>query len=730
MSIGTRAVTVLAQASGTEETETVGIWDNRLLDEWTVPFGDWVEQAVFWIANNLKLLLDIVAWPFDTLIRLLVRDFLSEVSWLWVVMAMFAIAWLARNVKVASFVAVALFICGVLGGHYWLETVRTIGFILVAVVICVLIGIPVGIVCGRVDSFWQVVRPILDAMQVVHAFVYMLPIIWFFGVGETSATMVTMVFAIPPLIRLTNLGIRQVPGDVVEASRAYGAREMKVLFDVQIPLARPAIMTGVNQTLLLAISMLGIAAIMGAGGLGQTMFRAISNQDAALGASSGLAFFLVAVVLDRMSQREGAETGGLLKRIRMAWRHRSNPEALIPDASASAIVKYRQDERFAGLAAAERVPMLVTLIGGALMTVSAFLAWTINAGKLSAYGRWSDASLEGELDGRSFSGLDASGGSWVGLIVLVAGLFVVGAVAASYFRPGRGPRWLVVDGALIAAIAGLILSVGHLLARPLSATDTPVASGVADPGTGIGVIVATLGGVIAVVGAVGWIRTAPHSPLHPLPVGVAWSRLIGVGIAILVLAGGMFSSWSHDRRGGQIVTPEIQAELDEIERQMEERPQDIAALSTEYQITFEKSRIDNLIVTDGITGKGTGLGLWAFLVGLAAAATTLPAAGVFGSDERRKWQWSTITAGLGAGSTALALTWILVQVRSAEPGYLSGVGSLMALIAGAFVVASTMPVLKEFRRSKVYAALATGDDSAGDDSEAQDAPVAGASGPA
>ena len=582
-----------------------------------------------------------------------------------------------------------------------------------------IIGIPVGIVCGRVDSFWQVVRPILDAMQVVHAFVYMLPIIWFFNVGETSATIVTMVFAIPPLIRLTNLGIRQVPGDVVEASRAYGAREMKVLFDVQIPLARPAIMTGINQTLLLAISMLGIAAIMGAGGLGQTMFRAISNQDAALGASSGLAFFLVAVVLDRMSQREGTETGGLLKRIRMAWKHRRDPEVLIPDADTSAIVKYRHDEKFAEVSDAERVPMLITLIGGALMIVSAFLTWTINAGKLSAYGRWNDASLEGQFDGRSFSGLDASGGSWAGLLVLAAGLFVVGSAAASYLRPGRGPRWLVVDGALIAAIAGVILSVGHLLARPLSATDTPFAPGVADPGTGIGVIVAALGGVVAVVGAVGWIRIAPHSPLHPLPVGTAWGRLISIAIAVLVLAGGTFSSWSHDSRGGQIITPEIQAELDEIERQMEERPQDIAALSTEYQITFEKSRVDNLIVTDGITTKGTGLGLWAFLAGLVAAAASLPAAGVFGNDERRKWQWSTITAGIGAGATALALSWILVHVRSADPGYLSGVGSFMALIAGAFVVASAMPVLKEFRRSKVYAALATGDGS-----EAQDTPAA------
>ena len=716
MSIGTRAVTVLAQTSSTEESETVRIRDNRLLDEWRMPFGDWVEQAVFWTDNSLKPLLNAVAWPFDTLNRLLVRDFLSEVSWLWIVAAMFLITWMTRNIKVASFVAVALFTCGVLGNQYWLETVRTIGFILVAVVLCVIIGIPVGIICGRVDSAWQTVRPILDAMQVVHAFVYMLPIIWFFGVGETSATIVTMVFALPPLIRLTNLGIRQVPGDVVEASRAYGARELTVLFDVQIPLARPAIMTGINQTLLLAISMLGIAAIMGGGGLGKLMFRAINNQDAALGASSGLAFFLVAVVLDRMSQREGTETGSLLKRIRMAWRHRRDPEVLIPEDDTSAIVKYRKDERFAVVADAEKVPMLVTLIGGALMIVSAFLTWTTNAGKLSAYGRWSDASLEGQLSEQSFSGLDASGGSWVGVIILAAGLFIVGSAVSSYLRPGHGPRWLVVDGALIAALAGLILSIGHLLARPLSATDTPIASGVADPGTGIGVIVAVIGGIAAVVGTMAWIRTAPHSPLHPLPVGVAWSRLIGVGSAILMLAAGMFSSWSHDERGGQIITPEIQAELDEIERQMAENPRDIAALSTQYQITFEKSRVENLIITDGITNKGAGLGFWAFLAGLTAAAASLPAAGVFGNDERRKWQWSTITAGIGAGTIALALTWILVQMRSADPGYLSGVGSFMALIAGAFVVASTMPVLKEFRRSKVYAALVTGDGS-----EAQDA---------
>ena len=150
-------------------------------------------------------------------------------------------------------------------------------------------------------------------MQVIHAFVYLLPFIYFWGVGRVAATMATMVFALPPLIRLTNLGIRQVPEDVVEASRAYGAPERRVLMDVQLPLARPAIMTGVNQTLLLAFSMLGIAAILGAGGLGSLLFRALGQQDVSLAAASGLAFFILAVILDRISQTEGTQ-GGMFSR--------------------------------------------------------------------------------------------------------------------------------------------------------------------------------------------------------------------------------------------------------------------------------------------------------------------------------------------------------------------------------------------------------------------------------
>ena len=184
-----------------------------------------------------------------------------------------------RNLTVAVGAAAGLVVCGLLGNQYWEETARTIGLILVAVLLCVIIGIPLGILAGRVDGAWSVLRPTLDAMQVIHSFVYLFRSSTSGASAPSRATMATMIFALPPLIRLTNLGIRQVPEDVVEAARAYGAPERRVLLDVQLPLARPAIMTGINQTLLLAFSMLGVAAIMGAGGLGRLLFRAIGQQD-------------------------------------------------------------------------------------------------------------------------------------------------------------------------------------------------------------------------------------------------------------------------------------------------------------------------------------------------------------------------------------------------------------------------------------------------------------------
>ncbi|WP_420626432.1 ABC transporter permease [Candidatus Poriferisodalis sp.] len=276
----------------------------------------------------------VIEWPFAKLLATSSwTNGCCKLSWLTVCLAVFLLGWLVRNFQVGRHGVHRIAHLRAAGrAAYWRQTALTIGFISVAVLLCVIVGIPIGVLCGRVDSAWKVVRPVLDAMQVVHSFVYMLPFIFFFGIGFVSATMVTMTFALPPLIRLTNLGIRQVPEDVVEASRAYGAPEWRVLTDVQLPLARPAIMTGLNQTLLLAISMLGIAAIMGAGGLGRLLFTAISNLDIALAGSAGLAFFLVAVVLDRLSQPESSDSGNLLSRITQAWANRRTPEKLLVQA--------------------------------------------------------------------------------------------------------------------------------------------------------------------------------------------------------------------------------------------------------------------------------------------------------------------------------------------------------------------------------------------------------------
>ena len=687
-------MTVLAQAANDAgESVTHDLTDNRVLEDFRIPFGKWVDQAVDWIVVNLEWLLAIIEWPFVQLNDLLVESILEPISWVWVVLFFFVIGTLIRNVQVGLFAAVSLSVCGLLGNTFWLETARTIGFIGVAVLLCVLIGIPLGVACGRVDAFWQAVRPVLDAMQVVHSFVYMLPFIYFWGIGAVSATMVTMVFALPPLIRLTNLGVRQVPADVVEASRAYGAPEWRVLFDVQIPLARPAIMTGINQTLLLAISMLGIAAIMGAGGLGRLLFNALSRQDVGLGASAGLAFFLVAVVLDRISQTEASDKGSLFRRIRMAWLHRRDPEKLLADESAEAPAESSDnddvEESFAEVSAKERPWMLVSALGGVLAIVSVFLTWTQDGGFISAHGRRSDESIVGE----SFSGLAASGGSWFGYLTVAFGLMVVAAVVATSLAPGRGPRFLTTDGALISSLGLLVMMVCYMLASPVAGTS---------PGTGTGVYLALASGLIATGGSLMWIRHAAHAPLHPLSLKIGWGRIIGATIATLVILIGAFSGWSFDERTDLVVSAETEEKIDELRRRAEESPADAGAIAAEISVLRAQLDITEREITDGVSDKGTGLGIWTLVAGLIGLATTLPAAGLFGREEQRQWRWSTVTAGIGVGVAAAAFNWIFVHVRSADPNYVSGVGSFLTMVGGCMLAATALAVLAEFRRAKIY----------------------------
>ena len=246
----------------------------------------------------------------------------------------------------------------------------------------------------------------------------------------------------------------------------------------------------------------------------------------------------------------------------------------------------------------------------------------------------------------------------------------------------------------------LVVSAIHLISRPIS--DAGIAAGFPNPGNGLGVYLAVAGGLAATVGALLWVMNAAHSPLHPLPSAVAWGRLIGLGIGVVLLLVAMFSGWSYDERQEAIITPEIQARIDELEQRAIDNPDESAAVAAEMLSIRAQAAQVGVRITDGITTGGPQLGLLTLILAVLALAAGLPAAGLFGRGEQWKWRWCSITAGLGSGIVAVCIAWIMTQVRSGHVRFVSGVGAFLALVGGAIIVASTMAVLKEFRRAKVY----------------------------
>lgn len=295
MSSLTQYLSILAQE------ETVSFWDAEWFNDNLPPFGLWIDTAIDWLAINLATFWDVVAWPIDALLGYF-TGFLQWVPWPVVVVAVVALGWVMRNWKVGLVSGVSLLGMGFLGADFWDLGMQTFAMIITAVVFCVILGIPLGILAARNDNFDEALRPALDAMQTIHPFVYLLPAIFFFGLGTVPGVIVTVIFAMPPMARLTNLGIRQVPSDVVEAARAFGTRDFQLLREIQLPLARPTILAGLNQSLMLSLSMVVIAALIAAGGLGQMVLRGVQNGNNALAGTSGIAVLLVAIILDRLSQ--------------------------------------------------------------------------------------------------------------------------------------------------------------------------------------------------------------------------------------------------------------------------------------------------------------------------------------------------------------------------------------------------------------------------------------------
>jgi len=266
------------------------------------PLGDWINIAVDWLTLNLEPFFDAITigirWPLVQIER-----FLWWLPW-WAVIIIFAgVAWRFAGRWIALFTVCGMLFIGVMG--LWDDTMTTLAIIVTAVAVSVLVGIPLGILAATNDRFEAILRPFLDGMQTMPSFVYLIPAVFFFGLGKVPAVVATFIYAVPPCIRLTNLGIRQVSTEVVEAGKAFGSTSLQLLFKIQLPLARPTIMTGVNQTIMMALAMVVIASMIGASGLGLEVLRGIQRLDVGRGFIAGIAIVILAIIIDRVSTSLG-----------------------------------------------------------------------------------------------------------------------------------------------------------------------------------------------------------------------------------------------------------------------------------------------------------------------------------------------------------------------------------------------------------------------------------------
>ena len=274
-----------------------------LSDLYTLPLDDWIEAVVKdWLVPNFRPAFRAIQWPVDQVLSGTENILLAIPFVLFVILAGLVAWWIAGR-GVALFTAFSLAFLDLLG--IWSETMTTLAMVLTAVVFCAAVGIPLGILAARSDRFAAAIRPVLDIMQTTPAFVYLVPVVMLFGVGMVPGIIATIIFALPPIIRLTNLGIRQVRGELVEAGFAFGATPRQVLLEIQMPLAMRTIMAGLNQTLMLSLSMVVIAALIGAEGLGLIVFRGIGRLDVGLAALGGIGIVLLAIMLDRITQALG-----------------------------------------------------------------------------------------------------------------------------------------------------------------------------------------------------------------------------------------------------------------------------------------------------------------------------------------------------------------------------------------------------------------------------------------
>ncbi|MEN8142432.1 MAG: ABC transporter permease subunit [Thermodesulfobacteriota bacterium] len=276
-------------------------WDVLLypFDYLSIPFGDWVQSALDYLVIQFRSFLILVQHPVQVMLVAFEQG-LRSVHPLLFISAAFILVWQGAGLSVSIMVLAALIGLGLIGA--WQAAMTTFSIVLAALCLCTIIGLPLGILASKSDRLDRILHPILDFMQTTPSFVYLVPVVMFFGIGNAPGVIVTTIFGVSPLIRLTNLGIRQVRSDLVEAAAAFGSTPLQILLKVELPLANRTILAGLNQTVMMSLSMTVIASMISVAGLGRMVLAGIGRLEVGIAAVGGLGIVLLAIIVDRTIQ--------------------------------------------------------------------------------------------------------------------------------------------------------------------------------------------------------------------------------------------------------------------------------------------------------------------------------------------------------------------------------------------------------------------------------------------
>ncbi|HIW90517.1 MAG TPA: ABC transporter permease subunit [Candidatus Corynebacterium avicola] len=270
-----------------------------------IPLGDWVSDGIDWFTDVFGWLLDFIGTVLGGMYDG-VNAVLGAPTYTVMLVILALIAWVAGSWKVALFTVIGFYL--VRGVNMWVQTMETLSMVFVAVVVAVILSVPLGIWAAKSSAVSAIVKPILDFMQSMPALAYLVPIMVIFGIGVVPGMIATLIFCLPPGVRFTELGIRQVDQETVEAGRAFGATPRHILFRIEMPLALPTIMAGINQVIMLALSMVVLAGMAGADGLGRPVVQSLQNLNVPLGVNAGIAVVILAIFLDRVTAGLGNRT--------------------------------------------------------------------------------------------------------------------------------------------------------------------------------------------------------------------------------------------------------------------------------------------------------------------------------------------------------------------------------------------------------------------------------------